>query len=322
MAGETYQILDITTTNRIIQTLIYRIASHPWICAPLIQDASGQPVRINKFRNFDGKALNNPRGITLSVFPYHYGNDASKEPHNITVGSKNASARWALTEEKPTLGANGQDTTTYNVVMLSISLKLDIFGWSQVTQQNNQIIDDQETTFEFNYREWLLRQYADIIALVLTDNKVRRLPSIGPVGQRRFLLEDSWVDTVNFPTASWTAGPNSILHSASIIWQAKYYMPREWRLPTDYSPYPMTDGLLYLGEFTLSGTPTQAYYDTVGMAFVDANSNPLQRTDLNDPAGVLWPSLDADLVKLIDSAPQGIFDFSFFMKKVDNDWTC
>lgn len=309
----TYQLYPHITTNRIIQTLILRLAMHPWMQVPMIVDPSGNPVRINRFRNFDGKELKNPKGITLSVFPFHYGK--SKEDTTLTVGTNNSSAKVIPTDG--TLGSNGLDPTAYFKVRLNVMLKLNAFGFSQDSQADSRIIHGQESNFEFNFIEMLLRQYTDMVVMMLSANDMRKLPNLL---NGKPMLATSYVDHWNYPSSGWDEGPNSLLHSATILWQAEYYLPREWRFPERYKPIDLVDGMIPVGYANINGVQTAIYYEYVTGKYFDENSNEVVRSDLNEASGALSTSLNSELIQLIDSAPRELFDFSLFFKQVDDGW--
>lgn len=309
MAQGSIQLWPPVTVNGIVQTLIYRLATHPLIANPPIWDETGQPIRITRFRNFDGLELKNPSGITLSVFPFHYANtDAST---NLTTESSNASVVF----KQHTLGGGqGLDVTAIDEANANIMLKLHAFGIKQSTEADPEIINNQNTQFEYNYVEWGLRQYAELIAQVLRSKELRKLPRFH---DQRQMVSNSFVKYVDFPTARWDQGGNLVLHSATILWQTKYYAVREWKVPPHYIPAEMKGTSLILGLISLGGVDVDIYYDTAKRVFIKSDGTVLDRTVLTDPTtGSPYSTLDADLIKLIDTAPTGTFDFSYYFKRV------
>jgi hypothetical protein len=306
MASHTVQLWPPVTSNRIVQTLMYRLAMHPFICNPPIWDEQGHPLRINKFRNFDGLEVKNPGGLTLSIFPYHYA--SSDQGTNLTVNSDNA----AVVFKPHTLGGDAlaTDKATCNIVV-----KLHAFGVSQEGEIDNKIIGQQRTIFETNYIEWMLRQYMELIASALRGKDLRKLPRF--VDDGAYLLSNSFVTRIDLPTAAWDKASNLVLHSASLVWQTEYYVVREWRHPPTYVPVLMSDGNLEIGTIPGVSGPEDILYDSIRNLFIKVDGTIVPRGDLNDGmTGLPYTTLDADLILLIDTAPQGAFDFSFYYKRL------
>jgi len=310
----TNQLWPPVTVNRIIQTLIYRLASHPLIAKPPIVDSLGNPIRINKFRNFDGVEVKNPSGLTLSIYPYHYGNSDTNT--SLTIGSDNAGVIF----KDYTLGggggpgANGSlDMSAKDEVVSTFVLKLHAFGFSSTPSTDTTLTPGQNTRFEFNYVEWLLRQYAELVAATLRSSEIRYLPRFP---DRKRLIVSSWVKHIDFSTGDWANKGNSVLHSASILWQTRYYVPREWRLMPQLSLAEASDGTLYIGTIPplTAGEPLiQVFFNTILGIYTLADGSQISRASLNDPAtGVLYTTLDSDLVSLADSAPNDSTDFSLY----------
>lgn len=300
----TVQVWPPVTTNRIVQTLIYRLATHPLMKEPLIYDEKGFPFRINKYRNFDGHEFKNTDGITMSIFPYHY--STSDAGTSLTVNTENA----ALYFEPYNLGANGADPTSLERVTANIVVKLSAFGFSQEdSSDQGQLNPQQNTQFEFNYVEWTLRQYLEYIAAVLRGQDINKLPRFHDGVN---LLSNSFVKNGQFPTSRWETGSNSVLHSASLLWQVQYYVPREWKLPERLTFVEMSDGNLLVGKLN----EQDLYYDSLRDRFLAVDGTELIRSDLNDPVtGQLYTTLDADLISLIDTSPKSLLDFSFYLKR-------
>lgn len=309
MAQGSVQLWPPVTMNGLIQTLIYRLATHPLIVNPPIWDETGQAIRITKFRNFDGLELKNPAGITLSVFPFHYANtDAST---NLTTESTNASVVF---REHTLGGGQGLDVTAIDEANANIMLKLHAFGIKQTTEADPEIIGGQNTQFEYNYVEWGLRQYAELIAQVLRSKEIRKLPRFY---DQRQMVSNSFVKYVDFPTARWDQGGNLVLHSATILWQTKYYAVREWKVTPNYVPAEMAGSTLIVGTASIGGIDTDVYYDTLNGLFIKDDGTVLDTTLLTDPTtGSPYSTLDTDLMTLISTAPSGTFDFSYYFKRV------
>lgn len=313
MAEGSLQLWPPVTINRIVQTLIFRLAMHPMLTDPPIFKPDGSPLRINKFRNFDGKELKNPAGITLSIYPYHYANASSTTA--LTVGSENAAIVF---EEKTTLGGIRGDQTAYHKVRANLQLKIQMFGYSQNTEDDPDVAESQNTIFEHNYIEWTLRQYAEVVAAVLRDDDMRNLPGF-PNGTK-CLLKNSFVHHIDFPTAEVDSGANLILHSATLTWHADYYVPIRWRRPARWLPVEMSDGNILLGYTgSAQGVTSDVYYDSTRHLFLRTDGTVIPRADLTDPDNELpYATLDQDLISLIDSSPRGLLDLSFYFRREDD----
>jgi hypothetical protein len=314
MAQGSVQIWPPVTVNRIVQTAIFRLAMHPLLVDPPITDVNGKPLRINKFRNYDGRELKNPNGITLSVYPYHYAQgDATT---SLTVNSENAGV--VFDEKQTTLGGDKSDLTAYIKARANIQLKLHMFGYSNQSESDNTISEEQNTLFEHNYIEWAVRQYAEVVAAVLRDD-LHHLPAF-PNGNKMRLLANSFVHHIDYPTATQDKSSNLILHSATITWHTDYYVPIRWRRQPRYLPVEMSDGNLQVGYITDAQNATiDVFYDTMRNVFLRADGTTIDRSDLTDPAtSHPYSTLDPDLMALIDSAPKGLLDLSFYFKREDD----
>jgi len=313
MAQGPLQIWPPVTVNRIVQTTIYRLAMHPLMIDPPIIDAQGNPLRVNKFRNFDGRELLNTNGITLSVFPYHYANGDTGT--SLTVQSENAGV--VFNQKQMTLGGQKGDTTSYVQARATIQLKLHAFGYSQNNEDDPSIMRGQETIFEHNYIEWTLRQYAEVIAAILRDD-LHYLPGFPSKTVR--LLANSFVHHIDFPTATVDFSSNLILHSATITWHADYYVPIRWRRLAKYIPAELSDGNVPIGYINDSfGVSRDIFYDTIRRVFIFTDGTFVDREQLNNPeTQTAYSSIDLDLLTLIDTAPKSLFDLSFYFVREDD----
>lgn len=315
MAQGTLQLWPPVTINRIVQTTIFRLAMHPLIYDPPIVDAEGKPLRINRFRNYDGRVLNNPQGITLSVFPYHFAKGDTTS--NITTHSENAAIVFDSKETTLGGGEDRNDLTAYIKARATIQLKLHMFGYSNQADEDPSIVQGQDTVFEHNYFEWAIRQYAEVIAAVLRSD-LHHLPAF-PNGATR-LLANSFVHHIDFPTATVDQGSNLILHSATVTWHADYYVPIRWRRRPQYLPAEMSDGNILVGYTTdILGVTNDVLYDTIRRVFLRNDGTLVNRADLTDPTTQQpFLTLDQDLMSLIDTAPNGLLDFSFYFRLEDD----
>jgi len=326
--AQTTQLWPPVTANRIVQTLIARLATHPLLTNPPVWDNEGNPIRITKWRNYDGLELEN-FDLTCSVFPYHY--TSSDSGTVTTVHSENVGTLF-----KPhTLGGgvNGGDQSATDEAMTAIVIKLHLFGYSREQSEDNQIVPGQQTRFDFNFNEFLLRQYADLMAHVLRSPEIQLLPSL-QTGKP--LLASSFPHHMDWSTSRWEKGANLLLHSATVIWHAKYYVVRNWKRPSVWVSVDLADGTLVVGSIPASAVGTTGLavgvvFDTIQAKWfwarlipaVAPSTVPTRVLEDLDPDLLVDPgtnepyqTLDPDLLKLIADTPNGPFDFSLYFKRV------
>jgi hypothetical protein len=326
----TYQLWPPTTVNRIIQSTIYRLANHPLLQNPPIWDNQGNPIKITKWRNYDGLELINVQDLTCSVFPYHYtSSDQSTVP---TVFTENS----GLVFKPYTLGG-GQgkpgDQTAIDEANCTVVIKLHAFGFSQDESVDNAISPGQQTIFQINFVEFLLRQYAELVAACLRSIEVQRLPNL-QTGHN--LLASSFVHHIDYPTARWDKDANLLLHSASIIWHTKYYVVRNWQRPDVWVPVDLSDGNLLVGTIPAAavgrtGADVGVVHDTIQKKYfwielidpvppqTESTKNLIELDEtllLNPLTNSLYKTLDANLIELIRTAPDGVFDFSLYFRRI------
>ena len=163
-----------------------------------------------------GRRYASTSSATMSIFPYHYGN--SDENSTLTVNSENA----AVTFREYTSSANGQDRDGRDEATVNLIIRLDANGYSEEGEVDNEAITAQQTIFEFNFIEFMLRQYLDLLRSILTSNDMRNVPRF-PSGDP--LVSNSFVNSYRYPTSNPKVQRNSVLGSGESrhtgFWQAE-----------------------------------------------------------------------------------------------------
>lgn len=210
-----------TTLNDIIEKTIVELARHELLTgAANIVGPDGRIVKPVKFRNFSGVELKE-QGLTVSVYPYYY--EGTSRP---TPESKNASISlmpYGLLGPDPTQPNKAVDLATAN-----IKIRLDMLGYTLDTKKQTNTSLGQRglfgtnlgvQTFEFNYAEQILRDYAEYIRLALSNE----LFNLGG------LVRGSQVTWINHISTTWDQGGSLILHTAELMWQVYYNPLRSWK---------------------------------------------------------------------------------------------
>ncbi len=319
MAMDPRQENNDVSINMIVETLIRRLAAHPLIVKPPIVDANGAPLRITKYRNFDGPEVKQFSAITCSVFPYYYGKGTGVS--NLTTDSKNVGVRY---EPYSLEGIDAYtDQTALDKTIATIAVKISIGGFASPSEVDPKASPGQRVTFETSPFEMLLRMYMELIRRVLTGRAMRLLPRY-PDGKR--LLANAFVEHIDYPSARWDSEA-SVLHHATLIWRVTYYSPRQWLKPESYELVPEdTSGRLEVG----SALGFDIVYDIdTGKYYETTNDTVIDRSDLVDSnTDELYNTLDSGIIELIDTAPE-LFDpstsgvFRSWYLKVDLPrWEC
>lgn len=283
-----------THIQEILENLFVHLAIHPVISNPPILDANGNQIRINKFRDFDGIELKNASdGLTLSIYPYSY--IQSDTGGMLTTQTPNASIGY-----KPyTLGSGASPMGPLDETKAYIMLKLHYFGYNTQLTTDPFIQANQSTIFEFNKAEQVLRQWMEIIRLVLVSD-LRKLPSV--IGRPRFLLTNSTVNWINFNSGVWDKEANLIFHTASMLWETCYYSKR------NIDNHNLID--IVGGQVGTLGAVPVCYNLTQDRYYNCTTNETIPVTDLVDPAtGTFYDTLNVNVVKIIDMISQSRNDF-------------
>jgi hypothetical protein len=282
-----------TYTKEIIENILLNLAAHPLIQDPPIWDVDGEPVRITKFRNFDGIELQNTdgKGLTLSVFPYNY---TRNQMEALTVNSTNASVVY----RQYTLGNGGSPLSSKDQCMCFIGFKLHLFGYDVVNYVDPFVVSNQQTTYEINQAEGILQAWAELLRLILVDERMRKLPEYG--NQNRFLLTNSFVNYVNFGSGAWTENENLVFHTATLVWETIHYPKRHISDP----PLITFQGG-YIGDIPDPDNPgniIEVCYDlSTDRYFNCATNASLSPQALVDPrTGNYYSSLRTNVIQLVD----------------------
>lgn len=282
-----------TYTAEILDTLFVQLAAHPLINNPPVWDRQGNPIRITKFKNFDGIELQNssPGELTLSVYPYSYVKDESS---TLTSTSTNAS----LVYRPYTLGNGGTPMGPMDKCIAHVGFKLHYVGYDQSSYIDHNVVQNQQTIYELNHAESVLHNWAEILRLILTSD-LRRLPSLSV--PRRHLLTNSFVQWINFNSGRWTDGPNLIFHTATLLWSAEHYPKRI--LEHDEAVNFVGSTLGTIPDPANPGQSIEVWYDLTSDRYYNGATNEtLPPVSLIDPATGSWyATLDVAVVQVLDS---------------------
>jgi hypothetical protein len=241
--------------KQLIHAIIAAIASHKKLKNPgIYYPNTTDEVLITRYRAYGGYDLDSP-GLTLSVYPIYpsrlskgsalsKGNYKSVEYVPTYLGSSQEfgvdTATYTfiidLTYLEGTFGETSKvkyqlaerffdplnstmdsvHGTDINVQELSFST----YQEQQDTPRDGYQVNNYEIEFDILPAEEILREYVDLLRLILNE-----LPTIRP-----YLIRSSQVTNVNFPTSAWSRDSTDLLlHSAYLIWEVTSYAPRTLR---------------------------------------------------------------------------------------------
>jgi hypothetical protein len=281
----------VTHIQEVLENLFINLAIHPVINDPPIIDNNGNQLRISKMRDYDGIEVRNTAGLTMSIYPYSY---LTNVDGSLTTQSPNAS----LVFKPYSIGSGGTPLGALDETKAYIMIKMHLAGYNTETTVDPFIQNTQPTTFEFNRVEQTLRQWMEIIRLILVS-ELRHLPAV--IGQPRNLLTNSYVNWINFNTGRWT-DEGLIFHTASLLWEVVYYSKRNIE----------TGNLIEVigGQVgTVSGVPV--CYSLSEDRYYNCNTNEtLPLSFLVDPStGTFYDTLNVNVIKIIDLISQSRDDF-------------
>jgi len=235
------------TLRQLINTTIVNIASHPLIKEPVVyypivtQGAEPEPVKIERYRTYDGIELIEP-GLTLAVFPAYSSktfntgfrsslfNSVKLKPY--TMGSKNTPGFLYEVTYYIAVALYYSDVSINNSITVNY-LKQDnrvvIYDKSQtfhppdlIDKYTDFLPEENTLEIEINPAEDILRDYMDVLRIVLDD-----IPRLYP-----FSLRYTSVDTMDFPTTSWLRDNKDVyFHTSYLMWEVGGYLTTE--LPID-----------------------------------------------------------------------------------------
>ncbi len=285
-----------TNIQEVLETTFVRLAAHPLFNDPPILDKLGVPVRFTKMRDYDGIELKNTGpGLTISIFPYTY----SSKNQPLTINSTNASIIY-----KPyTLG---NSLGTLDECKAHIAIKLHYFGYDTVADTDPYAIQGQQTIFEFNRAEQILRRWAEVVRLILTSD-LHYLPSVTlPL---RNLLTNSYVNWINFETGRWEQDENLIFHTATILWEVTYYSKRRLE---DSDLIDIIGGPVgTIPDPNNPGNTIPVCYDLTNDRYYNCITNEtIPLAWLIDPAtGTFYTTINVGVIKLVDLINSSRNDF-------------
>lgn len=281
-------------THELIKAFYVRLAAHPIVNDPPVTDRMGNPVRITKFRNYDGIELSNTgdKQLTLSITPYSYVSADSGQA--LTSNSANASIVYGKTTLNQGMGA---PQGPLSEAIASIVFKLHLFGYDMTTYEDYDAIKGQKTTFEWNESEAILFQWAEVLVTVLAS-EMSRLKSVDLPA--RDLTSAGWCNWVNFNTTRWTEDANMVAHTATILWQTRHYAKRS--LATA-EPIQVVGG--YIGDIPDPDNPGETipvWYDLVSDRYLNGLTlEPLPNSLVIDPqTGNPYSALHVSVIRILD----------------------
>lgn len=250
--------LVFPTYRQIIHYLLGAVATHPRIKEPGIYypvQRGNQPleeITIQRYRTYDGIELQEP-GLTCDIYPYYSGRgyktsiaartggkSAQFRPYTMGTGSGNSDEglyHIIVQLQYQDLAINEQTVLTIdelyhpegmtsthgeNVSLREISeFELD----TDLTKLNKSLdplvsLRENKITIEINPAEEILREYLDLLRLVLNDC-TKMLP---------FAIRSSQVKEFDFPTSSWSRNNEDVyFHFAWLLLEVCLYPPTTWR---------------------------------------------------------------------------------------------
>lgn len=224
-----------------------------------------EEVKIQRYRTYDGIELQEP-GLTCAVYPLYSSRTlktaaSSKgtnksvwfEPYTLGSGtdaSSNYIATYSLIVQLyyQDMSINQTMQLPFNTLFSPLGLPVqhgytstaDVAASGPLTSPplndnlNNNLrafsgayFQQDEITVEINPGEEIMREYLDLLRVVLDD-----MPTLRPLAVR-----SSSVKLFDFPTTSWNRENTDIyFHTAWLLWELSLFPPRSWRdiyfLPT------------------------------------------------------------------------------------------
>lgn len=283
------------TVDEILERALILIADHELIKNPIVVNNAGTPIRITKFRTYDGFDLNFD-GLTLSIFPYSY-----QGTSNETVGSTNA----ALVFEPYNVGSG---TEGFDRAKLALIVKLQTTG-------------NEPLNTESNYPTPVIERQAREVALYRWLNVLHSILLTKPLQDLGGLIRNSTINWGSFRSTKWDGqkGENYVLHSASLLWQMDYNVPRNWRLLPAKITLPnigVQPAWVYVGVRNID--KVLIFWDTVSGFLTTVSGFPVSVTPLGEP--VKWDTLLGKFRSKTDNrllTEPELIDPNYFIPDVD-----
>lgn len=272
--------LPFLNLNTLIERALQLISFHPLMTNPLVRNAAGQPVRVNRYRNFGGLDINS-NGLTLSIYPYEY-----RGTSNETVESTNAGVVYRPYD----IGGGGSgDSPGRDSMTINLVVELSTTAAEHITE--TKAVGNNQVEFVRSTREQLLRDYIMGVRDVLLTY---------PVSTVGGLVQNSTVKLLGFRTGEWVndkgaGGQRFVLHKVALIWQLSGMALRN-AIAFAPSGYVDDEGHLqrtwhYVGIRTRDCEPI--WWDSANNFLMPSNGIPIPST----PSGkaVAWDLVDERL---------------------------
>ena len=247
--------------RQLIWSILVGISTHPRIKEPKIYfpSISTDPqeleeIKINKWRTYDGLEVQN-QDLTCSVYPLSSSkklNTITNEPESAIFepyelgrkGVKKATYKIIVQLYYTGIAINNSLTLPYFVLKNESGVETPHgtnFAFSKDPtleeqtkfekysrlvngyKDNINSIEVDDLEIEINVGEEVLREYMDLLRIVLDD-----MPIILP-----WKIKSTQVKGYDFPTSSWSRDdPNVYFHTAYILWEICLYAPGSEEMST------------------------------------------------------------------------------------------
>lgn len=258
MAGRSYPTIRQLVHAAILGIASHPKITNPGIYYPIQIDGANNEVKIEQYRAYGGYELENP-GLCCSVYPA-YSSRATKgssplvvtkersiKYEDYTLGRKFEEGSISFATYSLIIELTYQDVAFgptqsiyYDMVNptdgqiplesphgQNIEVKYndtpnlqDNLLSTRLSNVGVQLDQSQRVEFLINPAEELLREYMELLRLVLDD-----MPTIKP-----YSIRSSRVTSMDFPTSAWSRANEDIyFHSAYISWELTIFPPTNWR---------------------------------------------------------------------------------------------
>lgn len=225
------------TVKELVYSIISVIHRHPLIQNPIVThpipnaDGKLEPVHVQRYRSYDGLELIEP-GLTIAVFP-HFRSHTASSAYNKTesqasvvfddyeMGFKNS--RYQYSAEYTFIIALYYQEVAINEIKDQVYYtdrlnRVTTVGKEPLQQRGSVLIKPSEFQVEINPAEDILRDYLDVLRLVLEESTAK--------GMFPWRTRGSQVRSFDFPTTSWSKESADIyFHKAFLTWELSMYVP-------------------------------------------------------------------------------------------------
>lgn len=244
------------SVNQIINRALLLIRNNENFKNPRVVDSQGNPIFINKLRNFDGFD-GNTNGLTLSIYPYSY-----QGTSNETVNSHNA----ALVYNDFELGTMIPNNPARERCKLSLVVSITTLGFQNTTIDSAEPAST-DVVFEYSEKESALYEWVTDIWNILLTNPISNLGG---------LVSGSKVNWAGFHSTAWDKKDHAVIHKATLLWHLDLYTVRNYQQFINVINVPNVGPQLtweYVGVRRSDETPV--YWDSNADRLTSVNGFPL-----------------------------------------------